>query len=64
MTWNGKYQEVIVDDLFPVWTGGGQNTLVYAKPAQKRYIWVMVLEKCWAKLLHGYSNTNCKKILI
>jgi hypothetical protein len=59
LTFNGVYQEVMVDDLFPVFRGSGHIRPVYAKPAQGRYLWVMVLEKCWAKLLKGYSNTNC-----
>ena len=43
MTWNGRYQEIIVDDLFPVLGGPNKNKPVYAKPAQGRFIWVMVL---------------------
>jgi len=49
-------QEVIVDDLFPI---DSRNELVYAQAPQKKYIWTLVLEKCWAKLLKGYKNTNC-----
>jgi calpain-15 len=40
LTFNGVYQEVIVDDLFPVIDNA---TPVYAKPASAKYIWVMVL---------------------
>ena len=58
MTFNGVYQEVIVDDLFPVLGGNNNNLPVYAKLAQGRYIWVMVLEKCWAKLVGSYRQTN------
>jgi hypothetical protein len=64
MTFDGIYQQVIVDDLFPTLSGINAGKLVYARPAQQRYIWVMVLEKCWAKLLKGYTNTNCKICVI
>jgi hypothetical protein len=56
-TFNGIYQEVIVDDLFPVINS---QMTIYVKPVRSKYIWVMVLEKCWAKLLKNYTNTNCK----
>ena len=58
LNFNGVHQEVIVDDLFPV-TPDTPHRPLYAQPASGKYIWVMVLEKCWAKLLKGYKNTNC-----
>ena len=57
MNFNGIYQEVIVDDLFPVEVE--KNEALCAKPAQGKYIWAMILEKCWAKFLKGYSNCHC-----
>lgn len=56
LNFNGIYQEVIVDDLLPV---DKKNKPVYAQVSQGRYIYVMILEKCWAKLLKGYSHCNC-----
>jgi hypothetical protein len=56
LTFNGIYQEVIVDDLFPL---KEDNKPHYAKPSKGKYIWPLVLEKCWAKLLKGYDNINC-----
>lgn len=53
---NGIYQEVIVDDLFPV---DSHNNLVFVRAAKDKYIWTLILEKCWAKLLKGYPRMNC-----
>lgn len=49
---NGVYQEVTVDDYFPVKNGKPY----FAQPAGGKEIWVMVLEKCWAKLYGSYAN--------
>ena len=47
----GIYQEVVVDDYFPC---GDDGQLLAAQPAGGVEIWVMVLEKCWAKLYGSY----------
>jgi hypothetical protein len=47
----GVYQEVVVDDFVPV---GNNNYPLFAKPTKKNEIWVMILEKCWAKLFGSY----------
>lgn len=53
----GVYQEVVVDDYFPC----GQNgELLGAQPAGGSEIWVMILEKCWAKLFGSYSLIDGK----
>jgi hypothetical protein len=49
----GVYQEVVVDDRFPVNAETGK--LLGAQPAGGIEIWVMVLEKCWAKLHGSYD---------
>jgi hypothetical protein len=49
---NGEYMEVIVDDYFPVDQNG---KVFFAQPAANVEIWVMVLEKCWAKLFGSYE---------
>jgi hypothetical protein len=54
MLFDGVYQEVVVDDYFPVDKNG---KLVSARP-NITDIWVMVLEKCWAKLNKGYEYIN------
>lgn len=57
---NGMWEEVIVDDYFPV---------SYKKNAMPKYnpsfnhskgneLWVMILEKAWAKVHGGYLNIN------
>lgn len=50
---NGVLQEVLIDDYFPVYSN---NKFGFAQPAAGVEIWVMVLEKCWAKLYGSYSN--------
>jgi calpain-15 len=44
---------VVVDDYFPA---NERGEPLFAKPACKCEIWVMVLEKCWAKLFGSYAN--------
>jgi hypothetical protein len=59
LLFDGVYQEVVVDDLIPVKKDG---TLAGSQPQQRGNrcdIWVMILEKCWAKLLQGYEYINC-----
>jgi hypothetical protein len=53
----GIYQEVVVDDYVPV---GNNSHPLFAKPTKKNEIWVMILEKCWAKLFGSYENTISK----
>ncbi len=49
----GVYQEVVVDDYFPCCPRSGE--LLGAQPAGGNEIWVMILEKCWAKLFGSYN---------
>lgn len=52
---NGMFQEIIIDDFFPV-------RPPKMKPAfnssPKKEIWVMMLEKAWAKYHGGYLNID------
>ena len=48
----GVYQEVVVDDYFPC---SEQGVLLGAQPAGGKEIWVMVIEKAWAKLHGSYE---------
>lgn len=48
----GVLREVVVDDYFPVSKKDG-NVMV-ANPAGGNEIWVMILEKIWAKLYGSY----------
>ena len=52
---DGEYQEVVIDDYFPV---DQNNKSAFAQPSGGQEIWVMVLEKCWAKLYGSYANIN------
>lgn len=46
-------KEVVVDDYFPVSKKDGN--VMGANPAGGNEIWVMILEKCWAKLYGSYE---------
>ncbi len=51
---DGIWQVVILDDFFPV--EQGTNKLSFAKPNGNE-LWVILLEKAWAKVNGGYANT-------
>ena len=51
---NGKETPVYVDDYFPV--SRINNQLCFAKC--KGNLWVMLLEKAWAKILGTYARTT------
>eukprot|EP00828_Plagiopyla_frontata_P023127 TRINITY_DN2969_c0_g1_i2.p1 TRINITY_DN2969_c0_g1~~TRINITY_DN2969_c0_g1_i2.p1 ORF type:complete len:725 (-),score=139.38 TRINITY_DN2969_c0_g1_i2:100-2274(-) len=53
----GFPEEVVIDSYFPV--DANQNELIFAKPNGKE-LWVLILEKAWAKFLGAY--TNCEEI--
>lgn len=53
----GVYQEVVVDDYFPC---SEQGVLLGAQPAGGKEIWVMVVEKAWAKLHGSYDIIDGK----
>ncbi len=50
--YQGVLREVVVDDYVPVTQ---QGMPLFAKPAGGNEIWVMILEKCWAKLHGSYG---------
>ena len=50
---NGKFQIVILDDYIPVIKG--TNDPYFSKPNNKE-LWVVLLEKAWAKVNGGYAN--------
>lgn len=51
---NGVYQEVVVDDYIPV---DKKGNVMFAQPAGGKEVWVMIAEKCWAKLYGSYAAT-------
>jgi calpain-15 len=55
----GVLMEVIVDDYFPVSKKDGH--LMGANPSGGNEIWVMILEKCWAKLYGSYEAIDGKE---
>ena len=50
---DGEFQIVYVDDYFPCIKG--TNVLYFAKPNSFE-LWVVLLEKAWAKVNGGYAN--------
>lgn len=50
---DGEWQVVIVDDFFPVIKG--TKEFKFSKPNGNE-LWVVLLEKAWAKINSGYSN--------
>ena len=50
----GVQKEILVDDYFPVYAHNSQ--FVYAKPIEDEDIWLMLLEKVWAKINGSYSS--------
>ena len=51
---DGEFQIVLIDDFFPV-EKKNEKKLQFAK-ANNNAIWVILLEKAWAKVNGGYSN--------
>ena len=51
---DGEFQIVLIDDFFPV-EKKNEKKLKFAK-ANNNAIWVILLEKAWAKVNGGYSN--------
>jgi hypothetical protein len=58
----GVLQEVVVDDYFPV--SKKDYRLMGANPSGRNELWVMILEKCWAKLYGSYDAIDGKFRLI
>lgn len=51
---DGAWETIITDARFPV---NFHGRFIYAKP-HKHEIWVLILEKAWAKLYRSYENIN------
>lgn len=49
----GLWKSIIIDDLVPCYNADGQPAFARGNGNE---IWVMILEKIWAKLYGGYSN--------
>lgn len=49
---NGERHEVVVDDYFP-WSTLKENW-AFSKSMQDKEIWVLLLEKAWAKIFGSY----------
>lgn len=52
---HGKYTEIVIDDYIPVFEGS--NRPVFCKPTGNE-VWVMLLEKAWAKISGSYGNIS------
>jgi len=52
---NGMWEEVILDDQFPVHANSKEIAFNSSKTNE---LWVCLLEKAWAKVHGGYLNTD------
>ena len=52
---NGIWEEVIIDEFFPCMPNSGRPAF---NSSRKNDIWVMLLEKAWAKVHGGYLNID------
>lgn len=52
----GVLKEIVVDDYFPCSKKDGK--LMGCKPSNDVEVWVMILEKCWAKMFGSYENID------
>jgi hypothetical protein len=51
---HGQFRELIIDDYVPCYYGS--NRPVFCKPSSGGEVWVMLLEKAWAKLRKSYGS--------
>ena len=52
---NGEFRTIVVDDYFPCSpTGDGESAF---SDSRGNELWVLILEKVWAKVNHNYENT-------
>ena len=52
---NGEFRTIVIDDLFPC-SGDNPNCSAFSK-CRGNELWVLILEKVWAKINHTYENT-------
>ena len=49
---------VEIDDFFPCWKGKrGHYSSAFSKPRNNNLLWVLILEKAWAKVNGSYDLT-------
>ena len=53
---NGIWEEIILDDFFPVFDTNNRPAFSCSK---NNSLWMMLLEKAWAKIHSGYLNISC-----
>ena len=51
---NGEKRTVVVDDYFPY--DVENDVWGFSRPSYKTEIWVLILEKCWAKIFGSYQR--------
>lgn len=51
---NGEPEIVVVDDYFPFCTH--KNNWAFSRSGQDKEIWVLLLEKAWAKIFGSYQR--------
>ena len=55
---NGEFKIVEIDDYFPCWKHhNGTFTSAFSRPRNESVLWVLILEKAWAKINGSYDLT-------
>lgn len=56
---NGEFQVVEIDDYFPCFQDiNGKYTSAFSKPKNNKLLWVLILEKAWAKVNGSYDLSS------
>jgi calpain-15 len=51
---NGEMKTVVVDDRFPY--NEDRQNWAFSRPSKSSEIWVLILEKAWAKIFGSYQR--------
>ena len=52
---NGEFQIVEIDDFFPCQRKEGKFSSAFSRPRNNKVLWVLILEKAWAKANGSYD---------
>ena len=54
---NGEFQIIFIDDFFPCKKIDNIYLSAFSKPRENKLLWVLILEKAWAKVNGSYDLT-------
>ncbi len=54
---NGEFKDIYVDDLIPCHLNADGEVVPAFSKSKNNELWVLILEKIWAKINHNYENT-------